>query len=216
MTTKSPNFRQQMRRDRRRLDRRGAVFRMATVNELDRDLRYFAQLHYGRWDSRGGSDVLDHRIEAMLRSAARELLLSDRFRLWSLDIDGETISSHAFMEAGGELAYWLGGFDPSWASYKPSLQVILAAIEHAWQTGARRLDLGDGGETYKYRFAEQEDTLQRVILVPPGLKRPLIRARFAAGHRAETLRERRERNRSNDSRGSWSRLQAKSRARNAT
>ena len=55
-----------------------------------------------------------------------------RFRLWTIEVDGAVISAHLFVEAGGDLVYWLGGIDDEWASNRrPGLLAILAATEDA-------------------------------------------------------------------------------------
>jgi CelD/BcsL family acetyltransferase involved in cellulose biosynthesis len=166
---RSSNFRQQMRRFRRQLEAGGALFSLArTEDEIDRGLRSLSSLHHARWEWRGGSGVLTPPVERMLRDAAGTLAPDGRFRLWSLETRGKTISTHVFVCAGGEVAYWLGGFDEGWARYQPSLQTLLVAIEHAWSVGDERVDFGGGGHSYKYRFADGEDTLDWITLVPKG------------------------------------------------
>ena len=73
------------------------------------------------------------------------------------------------------MSYWNGGFDEAWAADKPALVTILAAIEHAWAAGDRRFDLGAGGQPYKYRFADGQDEVEWVRLVPRGPRYPLAR-----------------------------------------
>ena len=149
MASKSRHFRKHMKRARRRLLENGAVFRLArTQPAVDQGLVTFVGLHEGRWSWRGGSRFLDPKVELMLREAAREMVPDLRFRLWSIEIGGATISSHIFLAAGGEIAHWLGGFDAAWADCQPSLQAILLAIEHGYESGDRRLDLGAGQESY--------------------------------------------------------------------
>ncbi len=165
MASKSRHFRKHMNRARRRLLESGADFRLArTQLEVEEGLASFVRLHEGRWRWRGGSRFVNSNVESMLREAALEMVPELRFRLWSIEIGGLTISSHVFLAAGGEVAHWLGGFDPDWADYQPSLQAILLAIEHGYKSGDRRLDLGAGKESYKQRFADSEEVLQRVIL----------------------------------------------------
>lgn len=167
MEGKSRNFRQQMGRARRRLDARGAEFRLAsTAAEAAAGLEAFAALHHDRWRGKGGSGVMTPGVEAMLADAARGLDPGTRFRLWSIEIDGRIISSHLFVAAGGEVAYWLGGFDQAWAKQYPSMLCILAAIEHAWSAGDHRIELGGGGQPYKYRFADEDETLRWMYLIP--------------------------------------------------
>jgi CelD/BcsL family acetyltransferase involved in cellulose biosynthesis len=163
----SRNFRGQMRRARRQLDEAGAVIRVADREGIgmERDIRAFATLHHARWDWRGGSAVLDARIERMLVEAASRLGPL-RFRLWLIEVDGRAISAHLFVCAGGEVAYWLGGFDEAWARQRPAMVALLRSVEHAFASGDDRVDFGGGDQPYKYRFADGEDLLEWVTLVP--------------------------------------------------
>ena len=95
-----------------------------------------------------------------------------------------------FLAAGGEVAYWLGGFDDARAAQQPAMQTILAAIEEALEQGDARLDLGAGAQDYKYRFADGEDELRTVTIVPRGPRYALARAALLPDHarRAVTTR----------------------------
>lgn len=182
-SSKSKNFREQTRRRRRQLEKKGATFRLSrTPDEMGADLRAFAELHHARWDPKGGSAVLSEGVQAMLPVAGAGLLDGGRFRLWSIEVGGTTISSHLFVEAGGESAYWLGGFHPDWGTYQPALQTLIAAIEDGWERGDRRIDLGAGGQDYKYRLADGEVPVVWGVLVPPSRNRWLVRARLGPYH----------------------------------
>ena len=187
--SKSRNFRQQMRRGRRQLEERGAVFRLASnEEELQRDLRAFSGLHRSRWSPRGGSGVLTTGVERMLADAGRELVSAGRLRVWSVDVDGLTIASTIFLAAGGEVGYWLGGFDEAWAAQRPSLQAILAAVEDAFERGERRFDLGPGAADYKYRFADGDEILSSVALVPQGPAQSRARTSVLSSAASRTIR----------------------------
>jgi CelD/BcsL family acetyltransferase involved in cellulose biosynthesis len=173
---KSRNFRQQMRRARRQLEERGATLGIATSEELPAAVDALARLHRSRWEAKQGGAVLDEKACRMLVQAGRGQP-EGRFRLWSIRVEDRIISAHLFIAAGGEVAYWLGGFDEAWAAHHPSLVTILAALEHAWGSGDRRVDLGWGGQRYKYRFAGGEDRLAWWTLVPPGPRS--VRTRLA-------------------------------------
>lgn len=109
---------------------------------------------------------------------SRALIGQLRFRLWSIKAGGETISSHIFLSAGGETTYWLGGFDEQWGRLQPTIVTIFAAVQHAFSVGDRRLDLGVGGQPYKYRFSDAEHHMGWTLLVRPGLKAPLARSQM--------------------------------------
>ena len=168
LASRSRNLRQQLRRGRRQLDSAGARLRVSAGAERERDLAAFARLHHARWRRWGGSRALDPAVEAMLRTAG-SALGDERFRLLTLEVDGEAISSHLFVRGGGVLAYWLGGFDERWAACKPSLQVLASAVQDGIEHGDRVLELGPGGQDYKYRLADGGGELEWLTLRPAGV-----------------------------------------------
>jgi CelD/BcsL family acetyltransferase involved in cellulose biosynthesis len=177
--SRSSHFRREVRRRRRRLEERGAMFRMATTEaDLVAALKSSASLHYSRWSWRGGSKVLNEGVELMLSEAGCRLLPDRRLRLWTIEVDGRAISSQIFLEAGGELTYWLGGFDEEWAKLAPSILGVLAAIEHAFEAGDERVVLGAGAQDYKYSFADEEEAVDWTLIVPRGKRYPLTRAQL--------------------------------------
>lgn len=169
LASKSGNFRSQIRRSRRQLEAQGAQFRMSrSGEELDRDLEAFARLHHARWTHRGGSGALTPGVERMVREAGRSMVDAERFRLFCIDVGGDTIAAEVFLAAGGELSYWLGGFDEAWAAQRPSMLGIVAAIEDALQRGEAHCDLGPGAQPYKYRLADGEQRAEWLTVVPAG------------------------------------------------
>lgn len=175
-SSRSTNDRHSARRRLRQLKREGAKFHKASSEEeIDLGLRSFSRLHHGRWSRRGGSAVLNRRVERMLLFAGRQLVQDDRFRLWSIDVKGEPISSQILLSAGRETSAWLGGFDEDWARLQPSILTILTAIEHAFAVGDERLDLGTGGQDYKYRLADGTDSIDWTLVIPGGVRSVLAR-----------------------------------------
>lgn len=168
--TRSSNFRQQMRRARRKLDEAGGVFRLAvSAEEIERDLEHFERLHRARWDWRGGSDSIRPGARAMLAEAGRQMG-SERFRLMSLELDGTVIGSQLFLAAGGEMTYWNGGFDDRFAAFKPSLIGLVEAIRIAIEEGYSRFDLGPGDQGYKARFSDSHDGVVWETVIPRGVR----------------------------------------------
>ena len=196
---RSANFRQQMRRSRRKLEREGAVFAVArTPDEIERGIEAFRAVLRQKWGVEQGRDVLSAWVDPMLADVAGELGGEGRFRLWTIQQEGRPIAAHVFLAAGGEVSYWLGGYDHGWSAARPSLVAILAALEDAWQAGDQRLDLGGGAQPYKYRFASGEEALGWTTLVPRGPRYwrtrlalvPEHASRAVAGRLSEETRER--------------------------
>lgn len=170
------HFRQEARRRRRHLEQQGAEFILAeTAEDVVDALDAFFRLHHSRWQTRGGSRVLTEEVQAMLLDAALALVPETRFRIWTIRVKGEVISAHIFVAAGGEVAYWLGGFDDAWAKLGPAIQSVLKALEDAWARGDKRMDFGAGAQDYKYSFAESQDVLESVMIAPRSSSYPLTR-----------------------------------------
>jgi CelD/BcsL family acetyltransferase involved in cellulose biosynthesis len=180
LATRSSNFRQQMRRSRRKLEKDGFAFRTAsTPDEVERDLEAFQRLHNARWDDRGGSDALTPGTDRMLAEAGGALVGERRFQLISLERDGQVVNSQLFLAAGDEISYWNGGFDDDFASYKPSIVGLVEAVRSSLEQGFTRFDLGAGAQDYKSRFTDREDEVVWQTLIPPGRAHVPARALFA-------------------------------------
>ena len=189
--SKSSSFRQQTQRLRRRLVEQGGQLRLAEGEKsLARGLDAFATLHHARWSSRGGSGVLTPGVEAMLPDAALELAGEGRFRLWLAEVDGRVVGADVWLAAGGEVSWWLGGFDDAWGHLKVSLLSMLAAIEDSFERGDRWIDLGPGRVDPKTRVAESEDALEHYLLLPPGPRRPLVTVSLLPGRLRRTIADR--------------------------
>ena len=62
---------------------------------------------------------------------------------------------------------------------KPSMQTLLAAVEEGFARQDIRVDLGGGGQDYKYRLADGEDLLDSRQLALPGRGYPITRLQMA-------------------------------------
>lgn len=179
--TKGSHFRARIRRGFRKLEAMEGQMRLAaTDEEFEKDIRSFAELHHARWKERGGSGVLTPGVERMLQELARDPDARDRLQIWSIDVGDRTVSAQIFFAAGGEVTYWLGGFDESLRDLRPgpAILTVVKAIEHGYAAGHNRVDLGSGDQAYKYEFAETQDVLHWVTLTPWTLRYPLARAQL--------------------------------------
>lgn len=163
-SSRSSNFRNQIRKYERLVEERGARLKLAADGEA---LAGFAKLHHARWAGRGGSGVLDGGVEQAVAATARELP-PERFRLFTISGADGPVAAALFVAAGGEVSSWLGGFDDGWRDVSPQLLLGVAAIRHAIDSGDRRVDFGAGSAEYKRRLSDDEETLRWITLVPPG------------------------------------------------
>jgi CelD/BcsL family acetyltransferase involved in cellulose biosynthesis len=191
LAARSSSFRGQVRKVRRRLDKRGVTMRRATdAQELAHDLRAFAALHRSRWDPEGGSAVLSPAVEAMLLEAGPRLLREGRLDVWSMEADGDIVCSQVSLLSRGYATLWLQGYDQSWTDARLSLACVAQVIEDGFARGLERISLGEGGQAYKYRFADGEESLAWTVLPLPGPRLGVVlaalqgrRLKRAAGRR---------------------------------
>ena len=177
LSAKSSSFRKEMRHTRRRFTAAGGTTRSSTLDTLLSDIDIFVRLHGSRWEDRGSSSFvgLGARLPAVLNDIGQTLLNQEgRFRLRLLEVEGEPISAQLFLAAGGRVLYVNAGWDGRFAKLKPSMLGILTVIEDAFERGEDCVDLGLGEQHYKLRFADGNDPVAWTILVPAGVRLPLI------------------------------------------
>jgi CelD/BcsL family acetyltransferase involved in cellulose biosynthesis len=204
MADRSRNFRSQLRRRRKRLERdHGLTFRMTTTSrELSVDLDTFFRLHDERWERRGRSSSQSPVSRRHLRLFAAAALERGWLRLWTAEAEGVPAASWYGWRIGGRYCYALAGLS---AKFEPNgLGTVLLAhtIEQAAREGAAVYDLMWGDETYKRRFETGRRYASTWLLsrrahparvaigfgvrlarvaerLPPGLRQPLGRVRGA-------------------------------------
>lgn len=164
---KSRGFRREMRRKRRKLEKAGCEFRYATPETLAEDVDAFLRLHRRRRAEQGGTS-LDDGIEEMLVAAGGELLESDRLRVLCTIVDGRRIAVEVMLASGEEIFLWNSGFDQDFARLSPGMQGMLRGIADASGEGRRGVNFGPGGQRYKYRLCNEEDTMTTYVVMPPG------------------------------------------------
>jgi len=190
LAEKSSSFRRDVRRNRRKLDEAGAVFRFAGEETVERDVGEFLRLHRMRLAGLGGTSLPDEGVEPMLLGVAADLLPSGRFRLLSLELDGKTVAAQFLLAAGHEVSAWNSGFDEAYGSHSPSMQCIVHALSDASERGERTMSLGPGGQDYKSRLAGSEDYVRSSVVAPRGASYPLVRVRLAPRRARRALSER--------------------------
>ncbi len=181
LAAKSAHFRERMRKVRRKFEAAGGSIRLSTSETLRADVATLVRLHTKRWESLGDSKLvaMGERIPAMFEDAGKALIEEGRFRLMVLEVDGEQISAHLALAAGGEVLALNGGWDERWARLSPTVVCSLHLIQEAIAHGDHRIDLGLGEQSYKRRLADGDDPVAWVIVMAPGRRLPLTAIRTA-------------------------------------
>jgi CelD/BcsL family acetyltransferase involved in cellulose biosynthesis len=154
LADRSRNFRSQLGRRRRRLEKdHGLTFRMtAEAEALTTDLDDFLRLHDARWEKRGGSSSADPRSRDHLRNFAAAALERGWLRLWIAEADGAPAAAWYGWRIGERYCYALAGLDEAFEQLALGTVLLAHTIEQAAEEGAAIYDLMWGDEGYKKRF----------------------------------------------------------------
>ena len=105
-------------RGRRGEDRPGRPERMPE------EIETFIALHLRRMEGTAESEVVGPGVAEWLSEAGVAMADEGALRLWTIRVDGKTISAQLFVAAGGQFAFWLGAFDDDWARSSPGLVAL--------------------------------------------------------------------------------------------
>jgi CelD/BcsL family acetyltransferase involved in cellulose biosynthesis len=154
MADRSRNFRSQLGRRRRRLERDHDLrFRMTeTPAELEPDMDSFFRLHDERWEKRGGSTLGTAKSRVLHRRFAAATLELGWLRLWIAEADGEPAAAWYGWRVGGRYCYALAGLGDRFERDGLGSVLLAHTIEQAAAEGATIYDLMWGDEAYKHRF----------------------------------------------------------------
>lgn len=164
LSGRSKNFREQVRRKRRKLEREhpSTVLRLADATTIARDVDTFFALHQKRW----GDDAqlaLGRQREFQVAFALRAL---DQgwLRLWLLEIDGHAAAVSLGYRFGADEYYYQSGRDKRFDHLSVGAVLMAQTIRHAIETGAQEYRLLRGDEDYKSRWSDTERSVHTVAL----------------------------------------------------
>lgn len=165
LESRSAKFRQQLRRNTRRLARdHGLEFRLAEDPErIDADLDVLFSLHDARWRERT-SGVFAGAEGDLQREFARAALDRGRLRLWFLLLDGEPAAARLGFRFGRVESGYQSGRNPAWDRFGIGFLLQARVIEEAMDDGMDEYRLLRGGERYKDRLANADRGLETIAL----------------------------------------------------
>jgi len=163
LAARSQNFRQQVRRRERKLEReRGLRFRLATdPDRLDDDMTTLFALHAARWGDLSRS-FLGTRGEFHREFAARAL---ERgwLRLWFAELDGAPAAAWYGLRFARDDYFCQSGRDPREEASSVGFVLLSHTIRDAFAAGQDTYRLLRGGETYKDRFADGDAPVDTLV-----------------------------------------------------
>lgn len=184
MASRSAKFRQQLRRNTRRLVRdHGLEYRLADDPErLDADLDALFSLHGARWGKQS-SGVFAGAEGALHRDFAHAAMERGWLRLWFLHLDGRPAAARLGFRFGRVESGYQCGRETAWEKYGIGFLLQAHTIEEAMNDGMEEYRLLRGGESYKDRLANADRGLETIALA----RGPAGRAALAAGRAALAL-----------------------------
>jgi CelD/BcsL family acetyltransferase involved in cellulose biosynthesis len=166
LAARSRNFRSQLGRRRRKLEREhGLEFRQTTgTDSLAGDMDVFFGLHEERWRDRGGSSSAEEAVQRFHRGFAAAALERGWLRLWTAWVDGEPGAAWYGWRIGGRYCYALSGLAKRYEPLALGSVLLAHTIESAAAEGASVYDLMWGDEGYKRRFETGRRTASTWVL----------------------------------------------------
>ena len=157
---RSANFRQQVRRRERKLQRSLDVrFRLADdPARLDADFDTLLALHRARWGEQ--SSAFSGARESFHREFAAVALSQGWLRLWLAESHGVPVAAwYGFRFAGVE-SYYQSGRDPEWDRHAVGAGILEHSIREAFADGMQEYRLLRGDESYKRRYASSPQSVR--------------------------------------------------------
>jgi CelD/BcsL family acetyltransferase involved in cellulose biosynthesis len=166
LATRSANFRSQLGRKARGLERhREVVYRAADEETLTPDMETLFDLHARRWAGRHTTVFATEGARRFHLEFASAALTLGWLRLWVLEVDGTPIAAWYGWRVGNRFLYYQAGFDPEWSSHSPGLLMLGHTMRAALDEGADVYDMLLGDETYKARFADADERAATTIVL---------------------------------------------------
>ena len=162
LSSRSSNFRQQLRRRERALAERGLRYRLCERRtDLGRDLDILFDLHRKRW---AGSESAFVRLAAFHRDFAAAAFERGWLRLWFLEVGHAAVAAWYGLRFRGIEWYYQAGRDPAWDRFGVGLVLLAHSLREAIADGMREYRLGRGDEDYKSRLTDDRSVVQTVTL----------------------------------------------------
>jgi CelD/BcsL family acetyltransferase involved in cellulose biosynthesis len=175
--TRSRNVKESLRKCANSLKRAGLVpvHRVASTGpELMRALESFFTLHTARANR---SDTVPHTNvfdTPLARSFLRALVVtyasSGAVRIFTMDLEGQTVAARIAFVVGRSLYLYYSGYDPAFGRYSVMTSVVAHAIQYAIGQGYETVNLSTGNDPSKARWSPEETCFTQVVLHSTSLR----------------------------------------------
>ena len=159
--------RHELKRKRRRLyrDHPDAIFRTATPETLEGDMKLFVDMHRGAEGHKG--HFMRPEIATFFDRMARAFMPLGWLRLDFLEIGGRAVASTFAFELDGVLYLYNSAYEPDAGRASPGLMLAAHLVEESIEQGRKTFDFLRGPERYKYQLGSQAVPLNNVRVIRP-------------------------------------------------
>jgi CelD/BcsL family acetyltransferase involved in cellulose biosynthesis len=142
----------------RRAQKLGRIsFHRANKEEVHPTMQTLFHLHSARWREQGGPGVLTERtIQQFHLAVARRFSEHDMLRLYTLQVNGQTIAALYAFKTASTTFYYLSGFNPEFSKLSPGTLIIGHAIQEAIHERCATFNFLRGQENYKYSWGSRD------------------------------------------------------------
>jgi CelD/BcsL family acetyltransferase involved in cellulose biosynthesis len=155
-----------VRRRRRNLESLGEVTISRCESEEDLNAMWpeTQRLHQARWHGRYTRSLYTHPVgQEFYKALAQAFLIRGWLDLTFLYLDSKPIAFHFGFCYGGRFYYYIPAFDPAYAAYAPSTQLLVHLLERSFEAGFEVFDFLIGDEPYKYDWATENQQTFRLV-----------------------------------------------------
>jgi CelD/BcsL family acetyltransferase involved in cellulose biosynthesis len=140
------------------------TFEVAT-QALPELLDSFIQLHGNRWRLKGESGMIEGNDSAsFLREIAKQFEHLGILRFFVLRFNREIAAIIIAWDYGRNLYFYLSGFDPRFAEFRPGQILLYECLRYAYTQNCESCDFLRGAEPYKFDWGAQRVPKYRLIL----------------------------------------------------
>lgn len=153
MARLSGNFRGQIRKSWRQVQARFHVEQISEPEPLRLAMRELVRLNAQRMAETGRhSSLTTPPMVSFLESVAVAMTAAGKGWFDVIRHESGLVGAAFHLVEGSTVYYYQGGFDPQYASYRPSTVLFAQAMKRAIENGFRYFDFLRGDEPYKYRW----------------------------------------------------------------
>lgn len=180
--SKSRNNRYKLNRLQREYE---VAFEALTTDEgLEDWVNDFCETHIRRWaDTKTPSKYLNPERRVLLLNCLKAWQQEGVLTRFALKANGKRIAFVIGLTQKTTLIYHALTHHPDYNKHSPSLALVIFLGEWMKKHGFNVLDFGDGNESYKYNFANEEGQLNSIFIGPKSNLSFVLRSKFIAAVR---------------------------------